>query len=145
MVKELVDGQEYQDGIPVDRYKGRYSGTWETDPSDGAPLSTGELVAHVVISRVSSPKFDTDKKSNELVRSNTYKIEEVIQLSIDRARYLLDSLDVKVNGINDGLVEVSTIPAQGLFDPQTQIGHFTNIIGDNEAINKLQDAFMETS
>lgn len=121
-MKELVDGVEYQDGVPVLRYKGRFSGTWETEQEDGAALSNGELVAFVVVGRAASPKFDTDKKSSQLVRQNTFKIEEVIQLTIDRAEFLLDQIGKKVHGINEGLVETKQEPQNETFAFDTFTG-----------------------
>ena len=103
-MKTLKDGVEYFDGEPVSLYEGRLSGSFSID-EDGASLSHGDLVTFVVTARVESPKFSHLKSTGELKRVNSMKVQEVVQLTPDKARYLLDLLGRKMNGVNDGIIE----------------------------------------
>jgi hypothetical protein len=112
-MKEIVDGTEYNDGVPIRQYQGRFAKVFDILPEDGLAVTRGDLVAHVVISRVAPAKF-SDTKSGELKRINTFNIEDVIQLTPERAKFLLDEIGRKVNGINDGLVEVVQLEIQDI-------------------------------
>lgn len=112
-MKELKDGVEFFDGEPVGYYEGRFSGVFELE-QDAAALSCGDQVTFIVTARLDSPKFGRVRKSGELKRTNSLKVESVTQVSKDRAMYMLDSVGVKVFGVNDGIIEATPEPAPEL-------------------------------
>lgn len=109
MAKVLRDGSEYFDGELVDLYEGRFSGAFLIDPANGAAFSNGDLVTFMVTARVDTPKFSHVKKTDDLKRSNAMKIEAVVPLDPEKARWMYDSLAVEISGVNDALPEASPI------------------------------------
>lgn len=107
MSKELRDGREFFDGEPVDVYEGRFTGGFLIDEESGATMSNGDLVTFIVTARVDMPKFGYVKKSGDLKRSNTMKVEAVVPVDSDKAKYMYDSIEVDVEGVNAGIIEVA--------------------------------------
>ena len=104
-MKVLKDGKEFFDGEIVDVYEGKFAGNFVMEDVQGAPLSHDDLVTFMVTARVESPKFTRVKKSGVLKRSNAMKIEAVVPLTSDKARFMYDSLGVDVFGVNEGIIE----------------------------------------
>ena len=108
MAKELSkDGVEYQDGTPVKIYEGSFKGKWIEDNDTAAARSSGDIGVAIVYYRIDVPKFSHVAKSGELKRVNTFIVEDIEHIDIDKAKVIYDNLDKKVNGINDGLIEIS--------------------------------------
>jgi hypothetical protein len=108
MAKELSkDGVEYQDGTPVKVYEGSFKGKWIEDNDTAAARSSGDIGVALVHYRIDVPKFSHIAKSGELKRVNTFIVEDIEHIDIDKAKAMYDNLDKKINGINDGLIEVS--------------------------------------
>jgi hypothetical protein len=105
MSKVLKDGSEYFDGELVDLYEGRFAGAFLIDPVNGAAFSNGDLVTFMVTARVDTPKFSHVKKSGDLKRSNAMKIEAVVPLDPEKARWMYDNLSVEIVGVNDATPE----------------------------------------
>ena len=105
MAKELIDGQEFVDGKPVEVYEGKFSGPFELDEFDGATMCSGELVTFVVTARVDLPKFGYVRKTGQAKRVNTLKVESALLVDAEKAKYMYDNMNVSVIGINDGLIE----------------------------------------
>lgn len=125
-MKELINGIEYFDGEPVSVYEGRFTGTFDLD-TDAAALSYGDQVTFIVTARVDTPKFSRVRKTGDTKRTNSMRIEDVTQVSKDRAMYLLDSVGVKVFGVNDGIVETATL--QEVDMPKKFEGLYEQFIG----------------
>ena len=109
MSKELRDGREFFDGEPVAIYEGRFSGPFIIDEDRGATMSNGDLVTFIVTARVDMPKFGHIKKTGDLKRSNTMKVEAVVSMDGDKAKFLYDSIGQMVEGVNDGIIEIPGI------------------------------------
>lgn len=109
MSKVLRDGHEWFDGEMVDIYEGRFAGAFLIDPANGAALSNGDLVTFLVTARVDTPKFSHVKKTGDLKRSNAMKVEAVVPLDPEKARWMYDNLSVEVAGVNDGLIESAPV------------------------------------
>lgn len=125
MSKVLKDGREYFDGDAVDIYEGRFTGPFEMDEEDGAPISNGDLVTFLVTARVDTPKFSYVRKSGDLKRSNTMKVVAVIPIELDKARAMLDQLGESVEGVNDGIIEGEVT----IVKPEEPSDDFLSVIG----------------
>ena len=122
-MKELnEDGFEIIDGKPVRLYEIRFSGSIILTPEEAANISSGDQVAAFVSGRVQPPKFSQVAKTLEYKRQNTIKLESVIPIDPDQAAHVCDTLDIKVNGVNDGIVDsIYVVPEEEKelgFDPQ---------------------------
>lgn len=105
-MKELnEDGFEVIDGKPVRLYEIRFTGSLILTPEEAAGISSGDQVSAFVTGRVQPPKFSQVVKTGEYKRQNTIKLEALIPISQDQAKYVCDSLGINVNGVNDGIVE----------------------------------------
>ena len=119
------DGLERVDGKPVKVYETRFTGAIDLDPEDAADISSGVLVAFVVTARAAPPKFSEMplKKGGGIKRVNSFKLQGLIPLDVDRATQVLDQLDVQMVGVNDpdSIVETTyVVPEQEQelgFDP----------------------------
>lgn len=105
MSKKLVDGQEFFDGQVVELYQGRFSGPFYMSDQAGLEASTDDLVTFVVTARVESPKFSYVKKTGELMRSNTMKVQDAFMVDANEAKYILDNMGQLVEGVNEGVIE----------------------------------------
>jgi hypothetical protein len=110
MSKILKDGREMFDGEAVDIYEGRFTGGFMMDEVNGAALANDDLVTFMVTARVETPKFAHIKKTGDLKRSNTMRVEAVTPLDAEKARWMYDNLSVLVNGVNEGLIENAGSP-----------------------------------
>lgn len=107
MAKELVDGQEFVDGKPVEVYDGKFTGTFEMDEFDGASMCSDELVTFIVTARVDMPVYGRVRKTGQAKRTNKLKLESAILVDAEKAKYMYDNMNVAVFGVNDGLIESS--------------------------------------
>jgi hypothetical protein len=119
--KILRNGAEYFDGEQVDLYEGRFAGAFLMDPPNGAAMSNGDLVTFMVTARVNTPKFSHIKSTGDLKRSNSMRVETVVPLDSEKAAWMYDNLAVQVTGVNDGLIEISSISvnAEEYSEPST--------------------------
>lgn len=122
-MKELnEDGFEIIDGKPVRLYEIRFAGSILLTPEEAANISSGDQVAAFVSGRVQPPKFSQVAKTLEYKRQNTIKLESVIPIDPDQAAHVCDTLGVKVNGVNDGIIDtIYVLPEEEKelgFDPQ---------------------------
>lgn len=106
MGKQLQDGREFFDGEVVEIYEGRFSGTFIMPEESGAPLSNDDLVTFIVTARVEAPKFSYIKKSGDLKRSNTMRVQFAALVDAAEAKYIYDNYGEDVNGVNQGMIEV---------------------------------------
>lgn len=107
-MKILKDGREYFDGEVVGIHEARFSGNFILPEAEGAPMSNDDLVTFIVTARVETPKFTHSKKKGEqgvLKRSNTLRVETVVSVDPEKARFMYDNLGVEVVGLNDELPE----------------------------------------
>jgi hypothetical protein len=105
-MKELnEDGFEIIDGKPVRLYEIRFTGSILLTPDEAASIGSGDQVAAFVSGRVQPPKFSQVTKTGEYKRQNVIKLESLIPIDPDQAAFVCDTLNVKVNGVNDGIVE----------------------------------------
>lgn len=105
MSKVLNNGQEIFDGQVVGQYEGRIVGPFLMEPEDGVALANGDQITLLVTVRVEAPKFSNNKKTGVLKRSNNMRVEAAVPLDRERARFLLDSMGVAVEGVNEGFDE----------------------------------------
>jgi hypothetical protein len=105
MGKSLVDGREFFDGQPVELYEGRFTGQFYMSEVTGAALANDDLVTFIVTARVEAPKFSYVKKTGDLKRSNTMRVQSVIPIDYNEAKFMLDNMNALVAGVNDGLIE----------------------------------------
>lgn len=105
MTKKLIDGCEYFDGQPVAIYEGRFAGAFPMVEETAAPIANDDQVTFLVTARVEAPKFSYVKKTGDLKRANSMRVEAAFYLDPHEAKYFLDNMGEKVEGINDGLVE----------------------------------------
>ncbi len=105
MTKKLIDGVEYFDGQPVSIYEGRFTGSFEMVEEVAAPMTHDDQVVFIVTCRLEAPKFSYLKKTGDLKRSNTLRVEHSAIIDPHEARYLLDNMGEAVEGVNDGLIE----------------------------------------
>jgi len=109
MSKILRNGAEYFDGEQVDLYEGRFAGAFLMDAANGAAMSNGDLVTFMVTARVDTPRFSHVKSTGDLKRSNAMRVEAVVPLDSEKAAWMYDNLAIQVDGVNDGLIEISSI------------------------------------
>jgi hypothetical protein len=113
MAKILRDGAEYFDGEQVDLYEGRFTGNFFVEPASGAAMSNDDLVTFIVTARVSTPKFSHVKKTGDLKRSNSMRIEKVVPIDSEKAAWMYDQINVKVDGVNEGaIIETPVEPVE---------------------------------
>lgn len=105
MPKDLVEGREWFEGDPVEFYDIRI-GTTSLNATDAAPLCNGDLVTLMVTVRLGDPKFSRIRKTGELKRTNPAVVESCIVFDPEHAKFVYDNLGKKVEGINEGLLEV---------------------------------------
>jgi len=105
MSKVLNNGQEVFDGQVVGQYEGRIVGPFLMEEEDGVALANGDQITLLVTVRVEAPKFSNNKKTGVLKRSNNMRVEAAVPLDRERARFLLDSMGVAVEGVNEGFDE----------------------------------------
>ena len=125
-MKELDEsGVEYVDGRPVDLYEMKFSGSIFLDAAEAAQISAGDLVSFIVVARATTPSFKEVKKAKtptKLKRVNACKLEELHPITPDRAKFLYDAFQIKVEGVNDGIVNTGYVPSSSEqvlgFDPQ---------------------------
>lgn len=116
MAKVLKDGAEYFDGEQVDLYEARFAGNFFLDAANGAAMSNGDLVTMIVTARVETPKFAHVKKTGDLKRSNAMRITKVVPLDSEKAAWMYDQLKVKVDGVNDGAIEITEVTTTEMVD-----------------------------
>lgn len=109
MGKVLKDGAEYFDGEQVDLYEARFVGNFFIDSANGAAMSNDDLVTFMVTARVETPKFSHVKKTGDLKRSNAMRITKVLPLDAEKAAWMYDQLKVKVEGVNEGAIEINDV------------------------------------
>lgn len=105
MGKILKDGAEYFDGEQVDLYEARFAGAFFLDAANGAAMANNDLVTFLVTARVDTPKFSHVKKTGDLKRSNSMKVEKVVPLDGEKAAWMYDNISIKVEGVNAGIIE----------------------------------------
>jgi hypothetical protein len=105
-MKELnEEGHELVDGKAVKLYEIRFTGSIILTPEEASSIASGDSVSCFVNGRVQPPKFSLVKKTGEMKRQNVIKLESLVPLDPDRATQVLDNLDLKINGVNDGIVD----------------------------------------
>lgn len=125
MGKSIVDNQEFFDGRPVEKYRGKFSAPFDLNEEAGLGIDSGSQVTFIVTARCQTPRFKDAPKSGELIRENTFKVEAVVPIASDEAKFLLDNMGELVEGVNDGLIESqmttplpSSMPSVDLCEPQ---------------------------
>ena len=103
------DGLEHIDGRPVEDYEAKIVNAFAMETEDAVGISDGDLITFMVTVRAETPKFISNKKSGRIKRQNQFRVQDVVTMDPDKAKVLYDNLEMKVYGINDGLVEVSYI------------------------------------
>lgn len=117
MGKTLKDGAEYFDGEQVDLYEARFAGAFFLDAANGAAMSNNDLVTFLVTARVDTPKFSHVKKTGDLKRSNSMKVEKVVPLDPEKAAFMYDNVSVKVEGVNKGIIESPDLESTDYEEP----------------------------
>lgn len=97
--KVLIDGLEYFDGEAVNAYELKLTGAYPMDAIDAAALSNGDTLTLLVTVRLQDPKFSRTRKHG-LKRTNTAKVEDLVSLDKNEAKFLYDSIGRSVDGIN---------------------------------------------
>lgn len=109
-MKELnEEGFEVVDGRTVRVYEIRFTGSIILEPEDAASIGSGDILTCFVSGRVQPPKFSIVAKTGEMKRQNVIKLEAVLPIDQDAASHALDVIGFKVNGINDGIIDVPMI------------------------------------
>lgn len=148
MPKQIVDGSEFFDGQKVAVHQGRFTGKFDLDEPEGVSISTGDQCTFMVTVRAASPKFTTDPKTGALRRENTFRMESASLIDPDQARFLYDSMDLYVEGVNTGLIEAElgfdskppTSPPEasngvsGTSTPESGLGALESHTGASESI-----------
>lgn len=115
-MKELnEDGKEYVDGRPVEMYEMKFSGSVLLTPDEAASISAGDIVSLLVTAQAQPPVFREVKKGkspNYIKRVNSLKLQDLTPLSQDKAKFMYDSIGDHVEGVNDGVVDVSYKPKE---------------------------------
>lgn len=106
-MKELnEEGFEVVDGRTVRVYEIKFTGSIILEPEDAATIASGDSITCFVSGRVQPPKFSIVTKTGEMKRQNVIKLEALIPIDSDTAAFALDTMGVKVNGVNDGIIDV---------------------------------------
>lgn len=63
------------DGLEVDQYLARFTGTFELEPHEVEYLSADSTIVAIVVARVDGAQFRVDKKSGEVKRVNTLDVQ----------------------------------------------------------------------
>ena len=109
-MKELnEDGFEVVDGRTVRVYEIKFTGSILLEPEDAASIASGDMLTCFVSGRVQPPKFSIVTKTGEMKRQNVIKLEAVLPVDPDAASHALDTLGYKVEGVNDGIIDVPII------------------------------------
>lgn len=116
MKKLNEEGLELVDGKVVSIYETRFTGSFILEPEDAASISSGDVVSFIVRGVAGPPKFAQDKKTGQYKRVNSFKIDELTALSPDRAKQVYDSLDIPVEGVNEGIVETKYVVPEEQLD-----------------------------
>ena len=133
MGKTLKDGAEYFDGEQVDLYEARFAGAFFLDAPNGAAMSNNDLVTFLVTARVDTPKFSHVKKTGDLKRSNSMRVEKVVPLDAEKAAFMYDNVSVKVEGVNNGIIESAELESTDYEEPTViQDGFFQTQPNSNE-------------
>ncbi len=101
MSKELKAGVEVFDGKEVVSYAGRFSGAFDVDVEKGAQMANDDLYGFFVTARVADAKFSVGKTTGLLSRANTFTVEDVEVLDLDKAKWLYDQLGKVVTGVTE--------------------------------------------
>lgn len=118
-MKELnEEGFEVVDGRTVRVYEIKFSGSIILEPEDAASIASGDSVTCLVTGRVQPPKFSTVPKTGEMKRQNVIKLEALLPVEQEVAAFALDTMGVKVNGINDGIIDVPFV----LSEKESELG-----------------------
>jgi hypothetical protein len=118
-MKELnEEGFEVVDGRTVRVYEIKFSGSIILEPEDAASIASGDSVTCLVTGRVQPPKFSTVLKTGEMKRQNVIKLEALLPVEQEVAAFALDTMGVKVNGINDGIIDVPFV----LSEKESELG-----------------------
>lgn len=106
-MKELnEEGFEVVDGRTVRVYEIKFTGSIILEPEDAATIGSGDMITCFVSGRVQPPKFSIVAKTGEMKRQNVIKLEALIPIDNDVATFALDTIGVKINGVNDGIIDV---------------------------------------
>lgn len=122
MTKQIKDGKEVFDGEVVKLHEGRFSGSFPLPEEDGIEICNSEQFTFIVTVRAEAPKFTRVRKTLELKRQNTFKVEASVMISPDMAKYLYDNCDVRVEGVNSGLIEaeLTTFKPEASTEPSNE-------------------------
>ena len=135
MGKTLKDGAEYFDGEQVDLYEARFAGAFFLDAPNGAAMSNNDLVTFLVTARVDTPKFSHVKKTGDLKRSNSMKVEKVVPLDSEKAAFMYDNVSIKVAGVNEGIIESANIESTEYEEPTLiQDSFFPHLNGNGVSV-----------
>lgn len=117
------DGTEILDGELVSRYTAKLTGTFDADEINSENLSYDDHVTLVVMARVGTAKF-TSNKDAELTRENGLKVLRAVQISPELAEKTLES---HRNG--NGQQALTTVTSNGA----------TNVIDDDDEDDYYDD------
>lgn len=110
-MKELSeDGKEFVDGRPVEMYEMKFTGSVLLTPEEAASISAGDMVSLLVTAQAQPPVFKEAKRAKSIPyikRVNSLKLQDLTCLSPDKAKFMYDSLGEHIEGVNDGVVDVS--------------------------------------
>jgi hypothetical protein len=65
------------DGQNISAFKGRFALSFDMDTSDGEDIEHGDAVTFLVRARVTKGAVGEDKKTGELIRTNTFSTTDV--------------------------------------------------------------------
>ncbi len=94
----MSKAQDSIDGYAVEKYDGRFSGTFDMDEAHGKQVAFDDVVTFVVVAEVASPKF-SQNKAGEVKRTNSFKVTNVRIVNGNTALAILEKANLEVPGL----------------------------------------------
>lgn len=94
----MSKAQDKFDGLPVEFFDGRFSGSFDIDESIGKEIGYDDVVCFVVVGTANKAGI-SQNKAGELKRTNVFKVTNAKVVNGNTALKILGQADIEVPGI----------------------------------------------
>lgn len=94
----MSKAQDKFDGLPVEFFDGRFSGSFDIDESIGKEIGYDDVVCFVVVGTANKAGI-SQNKAGELKRTNVFKVTNAKVVNGNTALKVLNQVDIEVPGI----------------------------------------------
>lgn len=123
--------QDRFDGLSVDEFNGKFSGTFEMDEDKGKEIVIDDVVSFFVVTTADKADIAITK-SGDLKRTNTFKIGVVQPLDRELASEIFKKLNIEVPGLDKQDEEFQYTISDFRIDSQSNLDQYDDFVGIND-------------